>query len=229
MIDMVDNSIQIQINELNRKMDLILESLNRQNQQNEAVEDLFRDLAIVGKDAFQTAVDELTVQNIVVDGEDVKHLAFKILRNIKRFGELMDMLESAMDFINDAAPIVHDAGIAVTKSLESLEEKGYFSYFKQLGLLASDLKDVITEQDIIKLRENLPVLGSILRNLTQPDVLKSAQRLTELLSTLEMDEKLDNKSLFKLMREINKPEVRRTLSFTLRLVGEIGKNSKSNQ
>lgn len=226
---MSDNNIQRQIDELNRKMDLVLDLLNQQTRRTEVVEDLFEDLAIVGRDAFQTAVDELAVQNIRVDGEDIKYLVFKILRNIKTFGELMDTLESLMDFLHDVGPVVQDAGIAFTRTLGHLEAKGYISYLRQLGLLAADLKDAITEEDIKRLRENLPAVGAILRNITQPAVLQSAQRLTEIVSTLEIDEKLDNKSLLGLIREINKPEVRRTLSVMLRLLGEMGNKPKLNQ
>jgi uncharacterized protein YjgD (DUF1641 family) len=225
---MSDNNIQIQIDELNRKVDLVLDLLNQQTRRTEVVEDLFEDLAIVGRDAFQTAVDELAVQNIRVDGEDIKYLVFKILRNVKTFGELMDTLESVMDFLHDVGPVVQDAGIAFTRTLGQLEAKGYISYLRQLGLLAADLKDAITEEDIKRLRENLPVVGAILRNITQPGVLQSAQRLTEIVASLEIDEKLDNKSLLRLIREMNKPEVRRTLSVMLRLMGEIGNKPKLN-
>ena len=220
---MNENNIQQQIDELNRKMDLILEMLAKQQERAEVIEDLVDDLAIVGKDAFQTAVDELTLQNIQVDGEDIKYLIFKILRNVKTFGELMDMMESLMDFLNDVGPVVHDAGIAFTKTLGDLEQKGYFSYFKQLGLLAADFKESVTEEDIIRLRENMPAIGNIVRNITQPQTLNALSNVTAMLSTMQMDEKIDNKSLFKLAREMNRPEVRRTLSFTIRILGELGK------
>ena len=220
---MADSNIQLQIDELNRKMDLILEMLAKQQRSAVVVEDLVEDLAIVGKDAFQTAVDELAMQNIKVDGDDIKYLFIKILRNVKTFGELMDMMESLMDFLNDIGPVVHDAGIAFTKTLGTLEEKGYFSYFKQLGLLAAEFKESVTEDDISRLRENMPAIASIIRNVTQPQTLNALSNLTAMLSTMQMDEKIDNKSLFKLAREMNKPEVRRTLSFTLRVLAELGK------
>lgn len=226
---MDDKNIQLQINELNRKMDLVLELLAKQQERSEAVEDIVEDISIVGKDAFQTAVDELAIQNIRVDGEDIKYLIFKVLRNVKTFGELMDMLESLMDFLHDVGPVVHDAGITLTNILGEFDQKGYVSYFRHLGLLAAEFKNSVTEEDIIRLRENMPALGSIIRNLTQPQVLDTLSRLTGTVLNMQMDEKIDNKSLFKLAREMNKPEVRRTLSFTLRLLGEIGKNQMSNK
>lgn len=219
----MENNLQQQIDELNSKMDMVLELLKKQQERSEVVEDLVEDLAIVGKDAFQTAVDELAIQNIKIDGEDVKYLVFKLLRNVKTFGELMDMLESLMDFLHDVGPVVHDAGIAFTKSLGELEREGYFSYFKQLALLAADLKNNITEDDIVQLRQSMPAIGLMVRSLTQPKVMNAMAEISQTLAGMEMDEKIDNKSLIGLARQLSKPEVRRTLSFMLRVLGELGK------
>ncbi|WP_288018356.1 DUF1641 domain-containing protein [Tenuifilum sp.] len=219
----MENNLQQQIDDLNRKMDLILELLSKQEERSEVVEDLVEDVNIVVKDAFQTAVEELTVQNIKVDGEDIRYLVFKLLRNVKTFGELMDMLESLMDFLNDIGPVVHDAGIAATKALDNFDKKGYFDYLKQLGLLAADFKEHVTEEDLARLRESMPAIGQMIRNLAQPKVMNSLAEITQTLSEMEMDEKFDNKSLFGLARQLSKPEVRRTLSFTLRVLGELGK------
>jgi len=219
----MDNSLQLQVDELNRKMDLVLELLAKQQERSEVVDDLVEDLNIVAKDAFQTAVDELTVQSIKIDSEDLRYLVFKLLRNVKTFGELMDMMESLMDLIHDFGPVVHDAGISITKALDDLDRQGYFSYFKQLGLLATEFKENVTEEDIARLRENMPALGIMLRSLTQPKVMNALAQITQTLSGMEMNETIDNKSLVGLARQVSKPDVRRTLSFTLRVLGELGK------
>ncbi len=219
----MENKIQQQIDELNRKMDSVLDMLSKQQLRNEVVDDLFEDLSIVGKDAFQTAVEELAIQNIRVDGEDIRYLVFKLLRNVKTFGELMDMLESLMDFLHDIGPVVHDAGIAFTNTLGEMEKQGYFSYLKQLGLLAADLKQNITEEDIVRLRQSVPAIATMVCSLTQPKVMNSLAEIVQTISVMEMDEKIDNKSLIGLARQLSKPEVRRTLSFTLRALGELGK------
>ncbi|MEZ5011910.1 MAG: hypothetical protein R2744_10110 [Bacteroidales bacterium] len=49
---MSDKNIQVQIDEINRKLDLILEEAAYQRGNRETVTDLVDDLAIVGKDAF---------------------------------------------------------------------------------------------------------------------------------------------------------------------------------
>jgi len=69
----------------------------------------------------------------------------------------------------------------------------------------------------------MPAVGAIVRNLSQPQVVNALATITETLSEMKLDDKLDNKSLFRLFRELNKPDVRKTLSFTLRLLAELGK------
>ena len=220
---MDERIIEQQIDALNQKLDTVIELLVSQHQKNEVVEDLIDDLSIVGKNAFQATVDELAVQNISIEADDLKYLFFKVLGNIKTFGELMDMLESVVDLVKDLSPIVHDASIAVTEKLGQLDREGYFSYLNQLGLLAIEFKKNFTEKDITRLREEMPAVGAIVRNLSQPQVVNALATITETLSEMKLDDKLDNKSLFRLFRELNKPDVRKTLSFTLRLLAELGK------
>ncbi|HRC93654.1 MAG: hypothetical protein GX439_02650 [Bacteroidales bacterium] len=220
---MDERIIEQQIDALNQKLDTVIDLLVSQHQKNEVVEDLIDDLSIVGKNAFQATVDELAVQNISIEADDLKYLFFKVLGNIKTFGELMDMLESVVDLVKDLGPIVHDASIAVTEKLGQLDREGYFSYLNQLGLLAIEFKKNFTEKDITRLREEMPAVGAIVRNLSQPQVVNALATITETLSEMKLDDKLDNKSLFRLFRELNKPDVRKTLSFTLRLLAELGK------
>ncbi|HPD95327.1 MAG TPA: hypothetical protein PLA24_05475 [Tenuifilaceae bacterium] len=212
-------NMQQQIDALSHKIDMVLEMLEKQQERNTVVDDLVEDLSIVGKDAFQTAVDELSIQNIKIDGDDVKYLIFKLIGNIKTFGELMDTLESVMDFMKDIGPVIHDAGISITKSLDKLERNGYFSYIKQLSLLVGDVKANITEADIENIRKNMPSIGNIIRNLTHPETINTLVQL----STMKIDDSIDKKSIFKIIRELNKPEARKTLSFLVRIMNVLGK------
>ncbi|HON17759.1 MAG TPA: hypothetical protein PK990_01160 [Salinivirgaceae bacterium] len=219
----MENHFQTQIDQLNQKLDAILQMLQKQQQQAEMVEDLVNDITIIGNDAFQNVVNDLAVQNIQVGSEEIRYLVYKILRNIKTFGQLMDMLESMMDLMNDLGPVVHDAGIVLTEKLAELDRNGTLSYLRQLGLLAADIKNHITEEDIVRLRENMPAIGQVFRNFTQPNIVKALSELSQSIATISIDEKTDTKSLFALVRQLNQPEVRRVLSVTLRIMAEIGK------
>ena len=50
---MVDKAIQEQINEINRKLDLLIDEASIQRQSRETINDLVDDVAVIGKDCFQ--------------------------------------------------------------------------------------------------------------------------------------------------------------------------------
>ena len=55
---MAKDNIQEQINDINRKLDLVLEEVIAQRETRQSVEDLASDLTIVGNDIFKNADEE---------------------------------------------------------------------------------------------------------------------------------------------------------------------------
>ena len=49
---MTEQNIQVQIDDINKKLDLILDEVYAQKQNRESINDLMDDLSIVGKDVF---------------------------------------------------------------------------------------------------------------------------------------------------------------------------------
>ena len=104
----MDKNIQIQIDELNGKLDLILEYVNQQRLKSASVDDLIADVSIVGKDMYNSAVLELENRSVEIDPEDVKMIALKLLRNVRNINGVLDTFESAVDFMKDASPILNE-------------------------------------------------------------------------------------------------------------------------
>jgi uncharacterized protein YjgD (DUF1641 family) len=182
---MSENNIQEQIAALNRKMDLVLESIEQQKRNREEFDDLVSDLSIVAKDAFHHTVVMLDKSQVDFDHSGIPRLLIKLLQNVDTFNEMLEMLESAKDFMKDVAPILHQVGLDAVNKMNEFDQKGYFD---------------------------------IVRNLTQPDVIAALARTSKALSEVKMDDKLDNRSLLGLLKQLNSPDVRRSLSYTLRLV-----------
>ncbi len=182
---MSENNIQEQIAALNRKMDLVLESIEQQKRNREEFDDLVSDLSIVAKDAFHHTVVMLDKSQVDFDHSGIPRLLIKLLQNVDTFNEMLEMLESAKDFMKDVAPILHQVGLDAVNKMNEFDQKGYFD---------------------------------IVRNLTHPDVIAALARTSKALSEVKMDDKLDNRSLLGLLKQLNSPDVRRSLSYTLRLV-----------
>jgi uncharacterized protein YjgD (DUF1641 family) len=185
---------QEQYAEINQKMDLILDFVEEQRRKQETIEDLFKDLNIVAKDAFHHSVELLDKAQVELDTCSISCLLIKVLQNLNTFHEMLDMLESARDFLKDATPILHQVGLDAVNKMHELEQKGYFES-----------------------------VGGIVSNLTDPDLLAAMNRTTRVLKEVRMDDRLDDKSLFQIFRQLRSPEVRKSLSYSLRLLQELNK------
>ena len=82
---MENKSIQEQIDALDKKLDLILGYVHQQKLNANVVEDLVSDLSIIGKDAYDSTVEELDKRNIELEPSEITDLAVTFLRNIGNF------------------------------------------------------------------------------------------------------------------------------------------------
>lgn len=191
---MEEIAIQNQINELNEKVDTLLEYIIAQNKKNQAIDDFIDDAYKVGIDLFKTTAVELDNHGVEVDMDEVKILIFKLLKNIQTFNTLINMLESLVDLMKDATPIAREMIIDLTYQLDKLEKNG-----------------------------TIESLKTITTNLTNPDLLQSLAKISSAITNVKPDEKLDNISMFKLMKSLNNREVKSSLSYLIRILQEINK------
>ncbi|MEI7663581.1 MAG: hypothetical protein WCK34_15335 [Bacteroidota bacterium] len=221
---MDENNMQQEINELNRKLDLVLEEMQVQRRKREELEDLLTDLSYIGKDIFQTSVIELDRAGVDVDIENVSRLGIGLVKNINAFNQLLGMLESMMDLAKDVEPIIRQMGLDAINKMSEFEQKGYIDFVKELGNLAQKFMTQYTAEDLKRLSINMDKITAIISNFTQPHVLDSFEKLSRVFADTKLDDQLDNKSLFKLFKEFNSPEVRKSMSYSLRLVQSLAKN-----
>ncbi len=218
-------TLQEQITELNQKVDLILDYINEQRLKREKIDDLIADVSIVSKDVFHSAIEELDKQGCDLDPDELKYLLFKILKNIKNISHMVEMFESTVDLIHDAAPIVHEVGIDIIHKMNEFDQKGYFNYVNELIQLTGQIKKHFTSDDVKQFSTNIEVVVNLFKQITNKDFLESLNKTVTVISTVKMDDTLDNKSIFKLMKELNSPEVKKSLSYTLRIIKEINKTN----
>jgi uncharacterized protein YjgD (DUF1641 family) len=217
---MDDNNIQTQINELNQKVDLILQHVDQQRLKAEAIEDLINDVSIVGKDVYDSTVSELENRAIEIDPEELTLLGIKFLKNLKNFNNVLSMFESATDFVQDAGPIANEMIIDFTKKLNEVEEKGYFDFFKTATKIIDNIVTNFSTEDVQLLADNIVTILNTVKGITQPDMLNSVNNALKVYSSMEM-EKVPEYSIWKLMRELNKPEMKRALGFAVTFMKNI--------
>lgn len=213
--------VQSQIDDINRKLDFIVEELAHQKQHRLEIQDLKDDLTIVGKDVYQTTVEELEEISEHVRPEDLVHLFKKLLRNANNLANAFDQLESLRDLAADLRPIGKEVYAGALVSLDDLDRKGYFELARQTRRMADDAVETLIAEDLDQLRENIPRLLRWAKSVTQPGTLQSLETLVVALERGEASARADV-SLFGLLKEMNTPEARRGLAALIEFVKGLG-------
>ena len=217
---MNDQSLQLQIDEINRKLDTILEEILLQQRHRREMEDLKDDVMRVGKDLYQTAVIELEGIHDSFDTNDILNLGKKVLRNVGTITKTFEQLESLRDFIQDGSPLVRQAFIDFMNKLDELDRKGYFAFVKELGRVIDKVVTSFTPEDVKNLGENIVTIINTVKSLTQPDILRAINNAITLYKKLDIEVSGDI-SLLSLIKEVNTPEAKRGLAFAVRFLESI--------
>ena len=225
---MSDKLIQEQINDINRKLDLLIDEVTIQRQNREAVNDLIDDVAVIGKDVFKNMVSELDDAGIELDGEALRSLLMKLIRNIGNMGMVLETLESLNDLTKDMTPIVKQIGLDGINKFNELEQKGYFEVINQLGITIDTVMSRYSREDLRKLSENLIPVADTLMILADPRVLEKINSITTTLRDIKTNE-IEEYSVWRMIREMRKPEVKKSIGFIMAFLSIINEKNSSKQ
>lgn len=209
---MEEKTLQTQITELNQKVDLLLDYVNQQRLKSNQLEDLVADVSIVGKDMYDSAVEDLDNRMVELDLDQVKGLMLRVLRNIENMNKFLEMFESINDFLKDASPIFNEVIIDFTKKMGELDDKGYFEFFNEAGNIFDNIISHYSPEDVRELSENVVTIMETVRSATQPEMMTAINNGLKVFKNLET-ENIPEYSVIKVFREMNKPEMKRALGF----------------
>lgn len=219
---MEQKDIQKQIDEINRKLDIIVGEIELQSRHRREMDDLKDDLTRVGKDVYDTAVLELEEVSDSIDTGDMLHLGKKLLRNVKNITKTFEQLENLKDFVNDFSPISRDLFIDFMNKLDEFDRKGYFQFLKELGNVMDNVVTSFSADDVKHLAENIVTILNTVKNLTQPEMLHAVNNALTVYQNLDVDLS-ESITTFGILRELNKPEVKKGLAFALKFLENLGK------
>jgi uncharacterized protein YjgD (DUF1641 family) len=221
------DSTSKQIAELNQKVDTILEYVNQQRLKSQAMDDLVQDVSIIGKDVYDSTVKALDEHEVVLDPDELRELGVRVAQNVGNFNSILDTMGSMLDLLRDVGPIANEVIIDVTKKLNEFDQKGYFDMMVEFGNIVDKVLTYYQVEDARMLADNVVAILDTVKNLTQPDMLKSVDNAVRVFSKLEMDD-IPSYSIFKVMRELNKPEMKKALGFFVTFMKNLSENQKNN-
>jgi uncharacterized protein YjgD (DUF1641 family) len=211
---MAEKDLQRQINEINEKLDEILVCATQQRLRSAMLDDFMADISIIGKDAFRSTVTELDKQGIELNVEDLKYLAFKIIKNLDKFTNTLSAFESVYDLLQDLSPVAREVMIDFIKKLYELEKKGYFSFFTEVIKVMDNVVTHYNAEDVKQLADNIVLMLDTVRNVTQPDTLKALNNAVITYQKMDYDN-IPQYSIWKVMRELRTPEMKKGIGFLI--------------
>jgi uncharacterized protein YjgD (DUF1641 family) len=225
---MSDKLIQEQIRDINRKLDLILDETLVQRQNREMVNDLVDDVAVIGKDAFKQMVTQLDDAGIELDNEALRCLILRLIRNIRSMGMVLEILESFTDLAKDLTPIIKQIGLDGVQKFHELEQKGYFEILNQLGKTMDTMLSRYSIEDLQRLSDNLIPVADTLVNIADPNLLNKINAATKAIKDINPED-IEEYSVWRLMRQMNKPEVRKSFGFIIAFIQNISKTERNTK
>jgi len=224
---MKNSNIQSQINQINKKLDIILEEIEFQKKHRREIDELKDDLMRVGNDLYLTAVNELEEVHDSLDTGDILHLSKKLLRNVKNINKMFDQLESLRDFLKDVSPLTRESIIDLMYKLDEFDRKGYFQFIKEFGNVIDNVVTSFTAEDVRALGDNIVTILNTVKNLTQPDMLHAINNAVAVYEKLDIEIEGDDVSYWQLFKRMNTPEMRRGIAFVIRFLKSLAEQQKT--
>ena len=177
---------QVQIDELNSKLDRVLDYLHIQQQKTAATDDLISDLSRIGKDMYDSSVSELENRLVEINPDQLRELAIKLLKNIPTFVRMIDTIESVTDLAKDAGPMINEMIIDFTRKLHEFDQKGYFTMLQRTGKAIDHAVVVLNSMD----RENVPEYSfwKLLKELRSPEIRRTMTFMLLFMKNLAKEE-----------------------------------------
>jgi len=225
---MEDKTMQTQMDELNRKLDLVLDEIELQKKHRREMDDLKDDLMRVGTDLYSTAVTELEEVHDHLQTGDILHLGKKLLRNVNTMNKMFDQLESAKDFLEDASPLVRESIIDFMSKMDEFDRKGYFQFFNELQNVMDNVVTSFTVEDVKALGDNVVTILNTVKSLTQPDMLHSINNAVKVYNKLDIEIE-ENVSYFQLFKRMSTPEMRNGIAFGIKFLKSLAEQQYTNQ
>ena len=216
---MIEKDMNQQIVELNQKVDVLLDYVNQQRLSTQAVQDLINDASIIGKDVYDSTVEELDKRQVELKPEELTELGVSFLRNINSFNVMMSGFESVIDLGKDLTPIITESILDFTKLLADFETKGYFEFFKKIAEIGDEMVTQVTLEDLEQVRKNLPEMITIIKKISDEKTLKLANRALDSMDKVDL-ENPPEMGIWSLMKSLNDPGMKKSLG----LVVSISKN-----
>lgn len=225
-LDLMAQSISV----LGVQVNYLMERAEADRRRQQTWDDLLADLTPVANDIYRVAETQLDEMQQFVTLDDIVELAKRLARNTRTLNQMLDTLESANDFMRDAAPLTKDMMTEATAQLAELERKGYFGFARQGMYVIDQVVTSFSEEDVKQLGDNVVLILNTVKALTQPQMMTLLNNLTQGFHEAEAEAQAGQLDIgvFGLLKQMRDPEVRRGLAITLETLRRVSAQAPKN-
>jgi len=203
-----------QLAQIQASLDSITAELALVRQQRQEMEDLKEDLTRVAKDLFAGAIEEFEDIAPFVGTGDFLHLVKLILRNTNNITDVIMKLESALDFMEDFAPIAKELFGDTLEGLDRLDRAKYFQFAGGAMEITDNVVEHFTAEDVKLLADNIVPILETIKSITQPQMMGAIKNAVAVFDKMDV-EHIEEVSVWKALRELNTPEMKRGMGFLI--------------
>lgn len=217
--------VEARLDHLSAQVDELVAEMRRQREQREQWAELTHELAPVTRDAVAAASRELEELSQDVTVDDLAEFARQLAKSLPKMRAMLVQLDSMAELTHEVNSIA-GAGVAkVSESLAEAEAKGYFTFARHGAEMVEEVVTSFSEEDVIALRENIVLILTTVKELTQPEVMTLLNRTGVSLQSISDDTDTAPPSTFALLKQMRDPQVRRGLNRTLSLLRTVGEDA----
>jgi uncharacterized protein YjgD (DUF1641 family) len=216
-----------EIKELNEKIDFLTSQVMILTDRVKKIDALKEDASLFAKDAYNEVVQFLDQVDPVFRGQHVIDLVKKLLINMENLGNLMNQLQSAVEFWDDVRPLAKEMFNSLTDILFQLEEYRFFETIKSMMKFPIRFNEEFTPEEIHNMEESFIRILKVVNRFAKPEIVDKIEDIAQAIE--ESDIKMDsNVSFFKIFRKFRSKEVLQNLNLLLDYITLISKTEKEN-
>ena len=167
------------LEELNHKLDTLVEISREAKAQGEAIQDLVRDFSLVSNSAVFSLHHALDLENVHVDGRDVRELMVLALKNVRNFNAALSQLEAITELGRETSSTGQKLIMDFSRRVGELEQKGYFEHGqKALQAMDSMLRN-LPRDTFEKMETAAPELAKLTEELSDPREIARMRKLVQ--------------------------------------------------
>jgi uncharacterized protein YjgD (DUF1641 family) len=123
------------------------------------------------------------------------------------------------ELVKDMAPVAGQAMTSLTEILAEAERRGYFGFARSGMGVVDKVVTSFSEEDVDALGENIVLILDTIKQMTQPEVMAMLRRTV---GVARESEPAEPPTLFGLLKEMRRPEVRMGLARVISMLGSVG-------